>query len=154
NGRPSEAPGRGVAPAIRPTGVGSGGAPISPAYDLDPGIRPESNTCRGGMARSTVRPILPDEGRTMRRRHFLMTTGLATGAAAGAQPAPPAPGRPGIRITDIKAFLVGLGRNHIFVKVETDQGIHGIGEAYSCGPDQATLAVIADFKEWLAGRDP
>ena len=95
----------------------------------------------------------------MRRRHFLMTTGLAAGAAAGAaagsQPAaPPARGRPEIRITDIKTFLVGLGRNHIFVKVETDQGIHGIGEAYSCGPDQATVAAIADFKEWLVGQDP
>ena len=80
-----------------------------------------------------------------------MTSGLAFGAAAGAQPAGPAPGRPEIRITDIKTFLVGLGRNHVFVKVETDQGIHGIGEAYSCGTDQATVAAIHDFKEWLIG---
>lgn len=93
----------------------------------------------------------------MRRRHFLMTGGLAAGAAgaaAGAQPPAPASGRPEIRITDIKTFLVGLGRNYLFVKVETDQGIHGIGEAYSCGPDLATVATIADFKEWLVGRDP
>ncbi len=94
----------------------------------------------------------------MRRRHFLTTTGLAAGAAAGAapgsQPAAPAPGRPEIRIADIKTFLVGLGRNHVFVKVETDQGLHGIGEAYSCGPDQATVAAIADFKGWLVGQDP
>jgi galactonate dehydratase len=40
------------------------------------------------------------------------------------------------------------------VKVSTDQGIHGWGEAYSCGPDQATAAVIRDFKEWLVGKDP
>ena len=94
----------------------------------------------------------------MRRRHFLMTTGMAVGAAsgtaAGSQPAGQAGGRPEIRITDIKTFLVGLGRNHVFVKVETDQGIHGIGEAYSCGPDQATVAAIGDFKEWLVGQDP
>ncbi len=93
----------------------------------------------------------------MRRRHFLMTSGLAvgaTGAVAAAQPAGPVPGRPEIRITDIKSFVVGLGRNHVFVKVETDQGIHGIGEAYSCGPDQATVAAINDFKEWLVGQDP
>lgn len=94
----------------------------------------------------------------MRRRHFLMTTGLIAGAGAGAaaeaQPPAQASGRPEIRITDIKTFLVGLGRNYLFVKVETNQGIHGIGEAYSCGPDQATVAVIADFKEWLVGRDP
>jgi galactonate dehydratase len=94
----------------------------------------------------------------MRRRHFLMTTGLAAGAAAGSgsgqPPDAPASGPPEIRITDIKTFLVGLGRNHVFVKIETNQGIHGIGEAYSCGPDQATVAAIADFKEWLIGRDP
>lgn len=93
----------------------------------------------------------------MKRRHFLMTSGLAvgsTGTATAAQHAGQAPGRPEIRITDIKSFLVGLSRNHVFVKVETDQGIHGIGEAYSCGPDQATVAAINDFKEWLVGQDP
>ena len=96
----------------------------------------------------------------MRRRHFLMSTGVATagvgtlGAAAGQQAPGLTAGRPEIRITDIKTFLVGLGRNHLFVKVETDQGIHGIGEAYSCGPDQATVAAIHDFKDWLVGQDP
>jgi galactonate dehydratase len=87
-----------------------------------------------------------------------MTTGLAAGAAAGtaagSQPAGRAAARPELRITDITTFLVGLGRNHVFVKVETDQGIHGVGEAYSCGPDQATVAAISDFKEWLVGQDP
>jgi galactonate dehydratase len=96
----------------------------------------------------------------MRRRHFLMSTGVATagvgtlGAAAGQQaPGLPA-GRPEIRITDVRTFLVGMGRNHLFIKVETDQGIHGIGEAYSCGPDQATVAAVHDFKDWLVGQDP
>ena len=96
----------------------------------------------------------------MRRRHFLMTTGLAAGGAAGSAPGSrpglaAALGRPEIRITDIKTWLVGVGRrNLVFVKVETDQGIHGVGEAYSCGPDQATVATIHDFKSWLVGRDP
>jgi galactonate dehydratase len=71
--------------------------------------------------------------------------------------------RPAIKITDIKSFLVGTsaasrnqpgGRNWVIVKVETDQGIHGIGEAYSCGPDEATVKVIEDFKGWLVGQDP
>ncbi len=63
--------------------------------------------------------------------------------------------RPAMKITDVRSFLVGAGgRNWIFVKVETDQGIHGIGEAYSCGPDEATVAVIRDFKSWLVGQDP
>jgi galactonate dehydratase len=89
----------------------------------------------------------------MKRRDFLVQSGLASLVPA----APPAGGRgrPGIKITDIKTYLVGVGRrNLVFVKVETDQGIHGVGEAYSCGPDLATVATINDFKGWLVGRDP
>lgn len=62
---------------------------------------------------------------------------------------------PAMKITDIKTFLVGAGgRNWVYVKVLTDQGIHGIGEAYSAGPDEATIKVIEDFKLWLVGSDP
>ena len=62
---------------------------------------------------------------------------------------------PAMKITDIKTFLVGAdGRNWVYVKVLTDQGIYGIGEAYSAGPDEATVKVIEDFKSWLIGNDP
>lgn len=62
---------------------------------------------------------------------------------------------PAMKITDIKTFLVGAGgRNWVYVKILTDQGIHGIGEAYSAGPDEATVKVIEDFKRWLVGQDP
>ena len=60
-----------------------------------------------------------------------------------------------MKITDIKTFLVGGGgRNWVYVKILTDQGIYGIGEAYSAGPDEATVKVIEDFKSWLIGNDP
>ena len=60
-----------------------------------------------------------------------------------------------MQITRIETFLVHPDhRNLVFVKVHTDEGIHGIGEAYSCGPDRATEAAIHDFEEWLVGRDP
>ena len=60
-----------------------------------------------------------------------------------------------MKITDIKTFLVGAGgRNWLYVKILTDQGIYGIGEAYSAGPDEATVKVIEDFKLWLVGQDP
>ena len=118
----------------------------------------------------------------MKRRRFLWGAGLA-GLAAAQQPAgtPPGPrsgrggGRGGtgfarglppldggkigntgaMKITDIKTFLVGAGgRNWVYVKILTDQGLHGIGEAYSAGPDEATVKVIEDFKLWLVGQDP
>ncbi|MBM3748291.1 MAG: hypothetical protein FJW34_21105, partial [Acidobacteria bacterium] len=89
----------------------------------------------------------------MKRREFLSTP------AAAAAPVLAAPAqlgaKPAMKITDVKSFLVGAGgRNWVFVKVETDQGIHGIGEAYSCGPDEATVAAISDFKRWLVGQEP
>jgi galactonate dehydratase len=60
-----------------------------------------------------------------------------------------------MKITRIQTYLVSLGqRNWPFVKVLTDEGLHGIGEAYSCGPDKATVKVIHDFEGWLVGRDP
>ena len=91
----------------------------------------------------------------MKRREFLGNTAAsAAGVAPFFQAALPS-ARPQIKITDIKTFLVGVGsRNLVFVKIETDQGIHGIGEAYSAGPDEATVATIADYKRWLVGQDP
>src|SRR2546425_10883725 len=88
----------------------------------------------------------------MKRREFLAASGtLAVPQASLTQPG----GRPQIKITDIKTCLVGVGgRNLLFVKVLTDQGIEGIGEAYSVGPDEATIATINDYKRWLIGMDP
>jgi galactonate dehydratase len=60
-----------------------------------------------------------------------------------------------VKITRIETFLVNLGHRNIpYVKIHTDEDIYGIGEAYSVGPDKATVAAIHDFEEWLVGRDP
>ena len=60
-----------------------------------------------------------------------------------------------MKITRIDTHLINLGHRNIpYVVVHTDEGIHGVGEAYSCGPDKATVEVIHDFEEWLIGRDP
>src|ERR1051325_11992576 len=62
---------------------------------------------------------------------------------------------PAMKITDIKTFLVGAeSRNWVYVKILTDQGVYGIGEAYSAGPDEATVKVIEDFKNWLPANAP
>jgi galactonate dehydratase len=60
-----------------------------------------------------------------------------------------------MKITDVQAIGVNLGDgNHVFVKVISDEHIYGIGEAYRVGPDNATIAVVDDFKTWLIGQDP
>lgn len=94
----------------------------------------------------------------MKRRDFLTqggAIGLPFQVQAMAQTAPRYTGKPELKITDIQSFLVDVGgRNLCFVKVLTDAGIYGFGEAYSVGPDQATVATIQDFKGWLVGKDP
>lgn len=60
-----------------------------------------------------------------------------------------------VQITKIDTFLAHPDhRNLVFVKISTDAGIHGIGEAYSVGPDDATAAAIQHFADWLVGQDP
>ncbi len=91
----------------------------------------------------------------MKRRDFLASSPAAAAGIAPFLQAAQTGTRPAIKITDIKTFLVGVGnRNLCFVKILTDQGIHGIGEAYSTGPDEATVKVIEDYKIWLVGHDP
>jgi galactonate dehydratase len=60
-----------------------------------------------------------------------------------------------MKITDIEVYLVSAwGRNMPLVRVLTDEGIHGVGEAFTVGPDRATVETINYFSEWLTGRDP
>jgi galactonate dehydratase len=60
-----------------------------------------------------------------------------------------------LKITGIDTYLVDVGgRDLCFVKVRTHEGIYGVGEAYSAGPDEATANVIHYFEEWLIGLDP
>jgi galactonate dehydratase len=62
-----------------------------------------------------------------------------------------------VRVTDVKTFLVhpGRGKNWLIVKVETDAGIHGWGEAYTqADRDKAIEVHIHQMKRYLIGRDP
>jgi galactonate dehydratase len=92
----------------------------------------------------------------MKRREFLSTGPLVAPLQmqAMAQPHSTA-GKAALKIRDVRPFLVGVGtRNLCFVKVTTEDGLTGWGEAYSVGPDEATAATIRDFREWLVGQDP
>jgi galactonate dehydratase len=60
-----------------------------------------------------------------------------------------------MKITDIKTFHANDGqRNNIFLEIETNAGIAGVGEAYSIGPDRSVIAMIEEMKSWFIGQDP
>jgi len=60
-----------------------------------------------------------------------------------------------MKITEIKTFLSTFGRrNRALIKVETDEGIYGWGEAYSVGPDLATEPIVDYIANWFLGEDP
>ena len=62
-----------------------------------------------------------------------------------------------MKITDIRTFLVhpGRGKNWLFVKVETDEGIYGWGEAYTqADRDKTIQAHIHALARYLIGRSP
>jgi len=68
-----------------------------------------------------------------------------------------------MKITNITAHLMGVpgpgghapARNWIFVRVETDEGITGVGEATTEYHEQAVAAMIQDhFAPLLCGQDP
>lgn len=69
-----------------------------------------------------------------------------------------------MQVTDVKTYLVnprshraGMigGKHWLFVKVETDEGIHGWGEAYTqLDRDRNIERHVHDLKRYLVGRDP
>lgn len=62
-----------------------------------------------------------------------------------------------MKITAVKPYLVhpGVGKNWLFVKVETDAGIHGWGEAYTqADRDRAIEVHIHQLARYLEGRNP
>ena len=60
-----------------------------------------------------------------------------------------------MKITDIKCFTVDCFRtNWVFVKVYTDEGIDGIGEATLEYKEKALLGAVEHIKESLAGQNP
>lgn len=60
-----------------------------------------------------------------------------------------------MKITDIKTYLVGNPwKNWLFVKVETDAGIHGIGEGTLGHFSKTVEAAIHENKHFILGYDP
>lgn len=60
-----------------------------------------------------------------------------------------------MKITDIKTYTVFAFRtNYIFIKIETDTGISGIGEGTLEYKEHALLGAIEDIRQTLIGKDP
>ncbi len=61
-----------------------------------------------------------------------------------------------MKITDLQVMRMGSEgtNNWLFVKIETDAGIHGWGEASLQYKDDALTGEFAAFKRFLLGKDP
>jgi L-alanine-DL-glutamate epimerase-like enolase superfamily enzyme len=59
-----------------------------------------------------------------------------------------------VKISAVEAFPVFNGaRNNLFVVVDTDEGIHGVGESGLSGRELAVMGAIEHFKPQLIGQD-
>ena len=61
-----------------------------------------------------------------------------------------------LRITDVKAYPLWRARakNQMLVKVETDAGIYGWGEAGLSGREIGVAGIVRHYREFLIGKDP
>jgi len=60
-----------------------------------------------------------------------------------------------MRVTDIRTFVVDCFRtNWVFVKVYTDEGIDGVGEATLEYKEKALIGAVEHIREYLVGKDP
>jgi len=60
-----------------------------------------------------------------------------------------------LKITGVRTVAVGAGwRNYIYVLIDTDRGVTGLGEASLGGQTNAVLGALKDLEPLLLGADP
>jgi len=60
-----------------------------------------------------------------------------------------------MKITDVKTYPVWIGsRNQLIVKIETDEGIYGLGESGLSGRELAVVGALNHYREILIGQNP
>ncbi|MBQ2966964.1 MAG: galactonate dehydratase [Clostridia bacterium] len=60
-----------------------------------------------------------------------------------------------MKVTDVKTFVVDCFRtNWVFVKVYTDEGVDGVGEATLEYKEKALVGAVEHIKEYLVGKNP
>jgi galactonate dehydratase len=60
-----------------------------------------------------------------------------------------------MKIVGMQVFVVDADwRDWVFVKITTDEGVAGVGEATLPGQEHAVVAMLQEIKSYLLGRDP
>jgi galactonate dehydratase len=60
-----------------------------------------------------------------------------------------------MKISSVEPLVVDVGsRNWLFVVVETDEGVSGIGEGSLPGHPLAVAAAVEEYREYVVGEDP
>jgi galactonate dehydratase len=60
-----------------------------------------------------------------------------------------------VKITSVEPLVIDIGsRNWLFVVVETDEGLSGVGEGSLPGHPLAVAAAVEEYREYLVGEDP
>lgn len=61
-----------------------------------------------------------------------------------------------MKITKLTAYSVHTNqfRNFNFVRIDTDEGIHGVGELFCVGADRCVIDMVDYVSEWVLGQDP
>jgi galactonate dehydratase len=60
-----------------------------------------------------------------------------------------------MKITSVEPLIVDVeSRNWLFVVVETDEGVSGVGEGSLPGHPRAVAAAVEEYREYIVGEDP
>src|SRR5205809_4873922 len=60
-----------------------------------------------------------------------------------------------MKITSVEPLVVDIGpRNWLFVVVETDEGVNGVGEGSLPAHPRAVAAAVEEYREYVVGEDP
>ena len=60
-----------------------------------------------------------------------------------------------MKITSLEPLVVDIGpRNWLFVVVETDEGVSGVGEGSLPGHPRAVAAAVEEYRQYVVGEDP
>src|SRR5712692_8684822 len=90
-------------------------------------------------------------GRDLSRRQFLGAAAAAPFLAGYHQLA--AAERKRVKIRDVQTMMLQGPRTYTLVRIVSDAGLHGIGEAYG-SPGVGVKEQIDSLKTWLVGKDP